>query len=249
MPVQNIVSRMSGGKPLTGESLEKAKAVIKDAILIADKVIYDPSTSLNAFWDKYNNLMEDLFTFGALRETKARWFAAYQMSLDNWEAGKKTLFWTAANNGTVDNKPMTDKQAEVMLELIQDNIKSVSNAVTGINLYATGKIIDRAILEYLGAVAKKFKEAGDAVGDLLSGLLKVLATVGKFLPWIVGALILGPFLLRTFAGFKRGGAAGAAEEAAGQLERGRSAVASGARSIVTRGMAGAPRRRRSLRSR
>jgi hypothetical protein len=75
----------------------------------------------------------------------------------------------------------------------------------------------------------------------------------KWLPWVIGGAIVLPPLLRSFSAYKRGGAAAAADEAAGSIERGRSAaasaVATGARKLATRGMAGAPRRRRSMRSR
>lgn len=61
----------------------------------------------------------------------------------------------------------------------------------------------------------------------------------QWLPWIVGALVLGPFILRSFVGYRRGGAEGAAEAAAGELERGRAAtgraIASGAKAVATRG--------------
>jgi len=93
---------------------------------------------------------------------------------------------------------------------------------------------------------------GNRAAEIYKDLPSPLAWL-KWLPWIIGGAIVLPPLLRSFSAYKRGGAAAAADEAAGSIERGRSAaasaVATGARKLATRGMAGAPRRRRSMRSR
>lgn len=80
-----------------------------------------------------------------------------------------------------------------------------------------------------GRAAEILREVGEA-GERTLGAGLWLA---KNWPWLVGGaavvIFVGPTLLKSFAGYKRGGAAGAAEAAAGDLERARSRAVSGMR--------------------
>ena len=233
---------------LTGEALAKAQAGLRDSIRIADEAIYSPDTNINSFWDRYNNLIENVLTLGTLTEMKTNVNRSYAKALADWELRKTNVYWPAANHGTFEGEPLTDKQARTMFETIQADIKSVAVAVDTIGAYARGRVLDRAVTDVLGQIAKIFAKAGEAVGAVADGALTVAAVIGKALPLIIGILVLAPFVLRTFSAYRRGGASAAADEAAGQIERGRAAagraVSKGARMALTRGMAGAPKRRR-----
>jgi hypothetical protein len=255
--------KLDPNAPLAGDALKAAQAKIKEAILAADEAIYKTAGDLPGKLSRAMAGVEDVATLGVLNETRRRIDESYRWNVANWETYKK-IAWPAANAGTVDGQIMSAKQAEGVIYGISSNVRGVETAIQTVQDYAKGTIIWKStgqvfinILSALAGVGKTLNDLGKAAGAIASGAAKTGESIGNWLPWIIGALVLGPLLLRSFAGYKKGGAGGAAEAAAAELESGRRAVGEGARkaweggkSLARRAasggaISGAPRRRRS----
>lgn len=240
---------MAAETTLTPEQVKDFQNRLKQSIEIADKAIYDSAQKLPSLLDAMSSLTEDILTAGYLVETKKNVRRTYDDAIENWELWKKSL-WSVVGTGTVEGRPLTVKTAEGLIQMPAKAIKNAQGAVALVNQYAKGDILIGAVGKVFGDIAEILKVGLDAVMAVAKGALSVVGTVGKalnWLPWVIGGVIVLPLLLRTFSAYKRGGATAAAEEAAGQIERGRAAagraVAAGARKLATRGMAGMRRSR------
>ena len=234
---------------LSPEKVAAFQKGLKEAILTADKVIYDTQQQLPGAMDTFASGLENVLTLGYLKETKANILRSYASRVADWESRKKIL-WDIVGTGRIDGAVPTEKQVEGAFFMVSGSIKACNEAIATVNQYTKGTILTGAVAKVFGDIADAFSAAFDAVIAILKGLAKAAAGAGAaigWLPWIVGGAIVLPLLLKTFSAYKRGGSAAAADEAAGQIERGRSAaasaVSSGARKLITRGMAGVKRRR------
>jgi hypothetical protein len=251
---------------LTGKALDEAKATIKQAILLGDEAIYKTLGQLPSWLDRQMQGLEDTLTLGALRETRRRILVSYQDSVLTWESFKK-IAWEAANNGTFDGKTITGQQAVAIVKYIERLVASTQRSLELVVQYAKGTVIWKATGETLSGIVIALGRIGTGLGKLLASLSEAAAGAAdvaakgiNWLPWIAGALILGPFVLRSFVAYRKGGAEAAAEAAAADLEAGRAAVGRGARaaweggkSLVKRAASGGvlgakPKRRRRNRA-
>lgn len=252
-------------KPLEGAALDQAKASLKKAILTTDDAIYKTAAQLPNWFDRSRSLLEDALTFGVFKETRERVVESYKTSVSNWETFKKTA-WEAANNGTVDGQPMTLKQAKAVAQYMERLVKATQASISTVSDYARGTVLWKSvgktfegIITGLANAGKLLGEVVGALGTVAEGAGKTAAIAGNWLPWIVGALVLGPFILRSFAAYKKGGSGAAAEAAASDLEAGREAAGRGAKAVWEGGkslakraasggvLKGAPRRYRKRR--
>lgn len=222
---------------LTGAALAAAKDSLKKSILLADDAIYKTAGQLPTWFDRSRSLLEDALTFGVFNETRARVLESYNSAVSNWETFKKTA-WEAANNGTVEGRPMTLKQATAIAQYIERLVKSVQSSIQTVSDYTRGTVLWKSVGQTFTDVVGGLGNIGVALGKLVSALAAIAggaadtaAKTVNWLPWIVGALVLGPFVLKSFAAYKRGGAAAAAEAAAADLEAGRAAAGRGARAV------------------
>ena len=244
---------------LEGKDLAATKENIKKAIALTDEAIYKTLGQLPSWLDRQMQGLEDTLTFRAFRDTRYRILRSYDGSVQNWEVFKKVA-WEAANNGTVDGKPMTLKQATVIIGYMQKLVASTQKSIELVAEYAKGTVVWEAVAKTFGDIGKALANIGNAIGALAQGASSTVSIIGPALPWIVAALVLGPFLLRSFAAYKKGGVTAAAEAAAGELEAGRAAVGRGAKAVWEGGkslakraasggvLKGAPRRRRAGRA-
>lgn len=242
---------MADDKQLSPEGLKEFQNALKEAILTADKAIYDTAQQLPSTVNKIDSFLEDVLTFNALSETKKRILAAYSNTVETWELQKKGL-WGIVGSGTIEGRPVTEKSVKMAFDVVTTNIRLARDAISNVNQYAKGTVLPVAVGTVFAGFVEVLNVALEAVFSLLKGTVKVIGSAGTalgWLPWIIGGVIVVPFLLRTFSAYKKGGASAAAEEAAGSIERGRSAaasaVSSGVRKFATRNpLAGASRRRR-----
>lgn len=230
-------------KNLTPEQLKDFSARLKKAIETADAAIYGTARDLPSAWDKVASAFENVLTLGVLTETKANVARSYQFSVNNWESRKKIL-WSMVGATTFDGQPINERVERAAFAMVQGSIDEVRKAIATVSDYGKGTVLSTAIGDAFGKILSILSGAFDTVVTLG----KAAVTTASWLPWIIGGAIILPFALRTFSAYKRGGAAAAADEAAGSIERGRSAagsaIATGARKLATRGMAGMRRRRR-----
>jgi hypothetical protein len=129
------------------------------------------------------------------------------------EAAKNAVY-----TGTYKGKPLTKATYR---QAVRDMVNAV-NAYGAVVKEWNDKFFASKVIEgTLDTLAKLLKAAKSAV-DTASGLI-------QWLPWIAGVLILGPPLIRIGLAGKSGGTRAALRETGSALERGRSAVAAGAR--------------------
>lgn len=221
--------------PLEGKNLEAAKVAIKAAIEQADIAIYQTANQLPTWLERQMQGMEDTLSLGVFRETRSRILKSYVWNRDNWEVFKNSYAWPAVS-GLVDGKPMTQTQAIAVLKGIQSNVKSVQRSIELVEEYAKGTVIWKSSSAAFGGILQAFAQIGQTLGKLVEaiaalggGAADTGKIVGGLLPWIIGALLLGPLLLRSFAAYRKGGAGAAADAAAGELEAGRAAAGRGVR--------------------
>lgn len=227
---------------LTPVETTQLQADLKKAILLSDVAIYGTAKELPTTWDKFTSMVEDLFTFGTLTEVKERVTRLHKTALDNWESRKKIL-WDVVGTGKFEGQPLNETQREGLFKMVYDSIGETRRAIELVNEYAKGDVLTSAVEDTFGKLTNTLSDSYDSVLELAKGVASVAEGVGttlkaggSALPWIIGALLIGPFVIRSFLGYKRGGSAGAAEAAAGELERSRAAsgraVASGARAAA-----------------
>ena len=137
--------------------------------------------------------------------------------------------------GTISGRTATKEEAAALLRLGSSEINNYAGALKDSMEFAPSAIAGRA----LGAVATRLFGIGDDLAKAAESILKGAATALQWLPIALAVIVIGPLLLKTFSGYKSGGARGAADAASGELERARSTIARKA------GISGLRRRRRS----
>jgi hypothetical protein len=219
---------------LTSEQLAALKKVLADFIVSIDtaienvnrevnkRCVLDPTCAVSrVFGDSYYQVQNGYTLYTS-------WRGVAQEIVDK---------------GTVSGKPVTQFQAQNVLRAGSNAASIYSDAMQNwINTLPTS-IGGKTALDGAKYIAQRGKELADALDAILRAATKLV----KWLPLIVvGALVI-PFLFRTGSAYKRGGTAAALDEAAGQIERGRSAAGRGfswaARKAGSGGIAGMRRRR------
>lgn len=243
-----------GAKPLEGEALAAAKDSIKDAITSTDKVFYgEVGKQLPTAWQKWKAWTDAHTITGTIigvGELQQRVTDGMNERFRMWEVAKRDLLWPAANNGQVGQPPhsINVDEAQWLLCFTAGLVFDVRKQIDLVNEWNKGNVGDAAIRKTFGDIAETLGKLFDAVKALADGVADTAKYAFDWLPWIIGGALILPFALRTFSAYRRGGAAAAADEAAGQIERGRasagSAISTGARKLLTRGVAGVRRRRR-----
>lgn len=253
-----------GQPPLTGEQLAKAQASIKEAIRLVDDAVYvQLANQLPTLWERWKAWTEaNLSIIGRLADVKAtqqRISDGLAQERFLWEALKKNLLWPAANQGRIGegdfNRAINADEVKWLLCSAQSTVERYGVLVDLADQFSKGSIGFSAVSKLFVAVAERIAKLSSAVGKVADAGTMVIG----WLPWIAGALILGPFLLRSFSAYRRGGASAAADAAASSLEEGRAAVGRGARAAWEGGkslakraasggvLKGAPRRYRKRR--
>lgn len=257
-------AQQGGGAPLAGENLAKAKESLAEAIRRVDRAIYsEMNAQLPTTWERFKAWQEaNISVIGQLADIGSLQRRLDQSLTDErvtWEAQKKQLLWPAVNAGTIGEgaaaHTINEAEYRYLICTMQARVGRLDVLVQLFDQWSKGSVGANAIRAVLSGV-------GDFLANLGKITFKVVETgaaAANWLPWIVGALVLGPFLLKSFAAYKRGGAGAAAEAAAGELEAGRAAVGRGARAAWEGGkslakraasggvLKGAPKRHRKRR--
>ncbi len=143
------------------------------------------------------------------------------------------------DKGTISGRAVTQWQAQNILRLGGNAVSiygdAMENFVNGLPTSIGGAAI--------ASQAKRIAEIGNEMSKALEAILKATAKTLQWLPVIVVVALVAPFLFRTASAYKRGGSAAAFDEAAGQIERGRSAAGRAVRKAASGGIAGMRRRR------
>lgn len=143
------------------------------------------------------------------------------------------------DKGTISGRAVTQWQAQNILRLGGNAVSiygdAMENFVNGLPTSIGGAAI--------ASQAKRIAEIGNEMSKALEAILKATAKTLQWLPVIVVIALVAPFLFRTASAYKRGGSAAAFDEAAGQIERGRSAAGRAVRKAASGGIAGMRRHR------
>lgn len=247
-------SASKGGEvALQGPDLEVAKKAVRDAILATDEVFYNQiAKQLPTAWQRWKAWTESKGIIGRIAgvgDIQERVTANMNESFRLWETLKNSLLWPVANTGKLGEPPETvnKPQVEYLLCRVVLRVEAARKDLALVDEWNKGNVGDAAIRKTFGDMAETMNKLFEAVKALIDTVADTAKLTFRWLPWVIGGVIVLPFLFRTFSAYKRGGAAAAADEAAGSIERGRAraadAVASGTRKLLTRGMAGVKRRR------
>lgn len=199
-------------------ALKKAQQTVADAsvslggaIAAADANLSKPAIGPGR--DAYAALM-------SMKQTQSSWFATAREFV---------------TTGAISGVPATTEQVQKLLKLGSKMANDYAVGVTTVSQYTVSNITVNA----LASVASRLFGVGNQLAEGVGAIVGGAATLMKWLPAILVVIVAGPLVLKAFSGYKSGGARGAADAAAGELERGRSALARKA------GISGLRRRRRS----
>jgi hypothetical protein len=200
------------------EELKKLQKLVADSAVQIGKDIAEVDRNLSTAWTKTQQRFIDVMS--NTKQTLTSWYAvAYEIS----------------SRGTVSGLPVTTDQADKFLKLGGRLVSTYSEAAQAVAQYAPTQLIKNAIadvaIRLMGIANKLFEGVADILDTAASSL--------GWIPWVIGAIVVGPLILKTFSGYKSGGARGAADAAAGELSRARSTLARKAK------LSGVQRRRRS----
>jgi hypothetical protein len=213
---------------LTGEALRKAQKTVADRSIDLGQVFVN---------------VDKVFSRSVIETAPQK--RAFAVMQDIKEQFRRSLFPMAlefTTKGTISGVPATKAQVDAMLRVFGSQIRLYAE---GADVYASAaltKAFKTAIAEQTAKAFALANKLAEGIGSVIEGGADVIDKAGKalgWLPWVLGAIVVGPLLLKTFSGYKSGGARGAADAASGELERARGALARKAK------LAGVHRRRRS----
>lgn len=213
---------------LTGEALRQAQKTVADRSIDLGQVFVG---------------VDKVFSRSVIETAPQK--RALAVMQDVKEQFRRSLFPTAlefTSRGTISGAPATKAQVDGMLRVFGSQIRLYAEAADVYASAAVTKVFKTAIAEQTAKAFALANKLAEGVGALAEGGAETIKRAGQalgWLPWALGAIVVGPLLLKTFSGYKSGGARGAADAAAGELSRARGALARKAK------LAGVHRRRRS----
>ncbi len=199
---------------LTGEALQKAQKIVSDRSIDLGQVFVGVDGAFS------RSFLEN--------DAQKRAFAVMQ---DVKERFRRSLFPTAlefTTKGTISGKPATEEQVDAMLRVFGSEIRLYAEAADVYASAAATEVFKTAIAEQTAKAFALANKLAEGVGALVEGGAETIKRAGQalgWLPWVLGAVIVGPLLFKAFVAYRARGASGAAEAAAGELESARSALA------------------------
>jgi hypothetical protein len=152
------------------------------------------------------------------------------------------------SRGTIAGNPASKEQIDRLLALGGRIVNTYAEGARYMEQFATTSIAKKALADSAKRALTLGNKLAEGVGALIEGGAEVIKKTGQalgWLPWVLGAIVVGPLLLKTFSGYKTGGSRGAADAASGELERARGALTSGGKALARRAGLSGTRRRRS----
>jgi hypothetical protein len=185
-------------------ALKKAQKVVADASVALGSAIAEADAKLSRpaagpGRNAYDALM-------SMKRTQDSWFITAREFV---------------TTGAIEGVPATTEQVQKLLKLGSKLANDYAVGVTTVSQYTVSNIAVNALASVAGRLFNVGNQLAEGAGAIVGGA----ATLMKWLPAILVAIVVGPLVLKTFSGYKSGGARGAADAAAGELSRARSALA------------------------
>lgn len=216
---------MTVDTPLEGADLAKAIALVRQAIVEVDQAVYYQYNKGTSVWDDLKIGFENAATLWAFSDIRARVWDQYTSTVQDWELQKRAWIEVLDRGTLANGSPITVAwcmKAVTQIKKIPERLRQILNIV---DEYGRGTVFTNKVLGKMAASAsERMNQANEALDALLKALLSILQATASVLPWAILVLIFGPFLLRSFVAWRRGGATAAAEAAASSIEAGRANV-------------------------